>query len=136
VAAALGIFANNIISESDNWYENELKQVALEHVMEKKAHYPLKIKELVKFHWAKLRTVVLFLAFIFTATICAWQNTKFSFREALYFAVSSLSTGGHYALPAGQDSWVYGLTGFYAALGVPLMGKNRRLCSHCGANCT
>jgi len=122
VAAALGIFANNIISESGRWYENELKQVAFDHVMAKPDHYPLKLKTFVMFHWTKLRTVLLFTSFILIATLCAWQNTKFTFREALYFAVASLSTGGHYALPSGQDDWVYGMTGFYAALGVPVMG--------------
>ena len=40
----------------------------------------------------------------------------------MYFAVSSLSTGGLYALPANSPDWYYGLTGFYSALGVPLMG--------------
>ena len=30
--------------------------------------------------------------------------------------------GGLYSLPADSEEWEYGLTAFYAALGVPLMG--------------
>ena len=121
VAAALGIFANSIVSDRSNWYENQLLQLAHDEAMAGN-DLSLKLEKCLTTHWTKLRSIVLFLVFVFTAAFCAWQNTKFTFREALYFAVSSLSTGGHYALPSGQDDWVYGMTGFYAALGVPVMG--------------
>jgi len=45
----------------------------------------------------------------------------YDFIEALYFAVSSCSTGGHWSIPA-EDNWVYGVVGLFAAIGVPLMG--------------
>ena len=69
---------------------------------------------------------MLWILFIIIATFCAWKEAggggEWSFIEGLYFAVSSLSTGGHYSLPDNTPEWQYGLTGFYAALGVPIMG--------------
>jgi hypothetical protein len=116
----LGIFADNIAHDKSNWYEHELDTIAFEDLMSQRGHYSSKIKAFVKYHWSKLRSMFLFATFIALATVSALQNPEFSFVNALYFAVSSLSTGGLYALPH-QPDWVYGITGVYAALGVPVM---------------
>jgi hypothetical protein len=41
--------------------------------------------------------------------------------QAQYFAVSTLSTGGLMSIPHDAETWVYGLTGIMAMLGVPVM---------------
>ena len=49
------------------------------------------------------------------------QRSFHFLNESLYFAVSSLSTGGHWSLSPTKD-WIYAMTGAFAAIGVPLMG--------------
>lgn len=122
VGAALGIFAEHIVADKDNWYEQEKEDLM----------YAEKIKDsarLVKcwyfcvYHKDKMRSIVLWVLFVVVATFSAWgTNEEFNFINSLYFAVSSLSTGGHYSLPGGNREWVYGLTGLYCAIGIPVMG--------------
>lgn len=77
----------------------------------------------LRFNIDKLRAVILWLLLIIIATAAASSSSNhWSFIEALYFAVSSLSTGGLYALPTDSESWKYSMTGFYAAVGVPVGG--------------
>lgn len=73
------------------------------------------------FNFEKVRAIVLWFAFIVISTAFAWATNDWCFREALYFSLSSLSTGGLYPLPEDSVDWHYGLAGFYTALGVPLM---------------
>jgi hypothetical protein len=46
---------------------------------------------------------------------------KWNFREALYFAVSSLSTGGHWSIPKDSPDWMFAMTGVFIMFGVPIM---------------
>lgn len=75
----------------------------------------------IVFNFAKVRAIILWFAFIVISTGFAWATNEWSFREALYFSISSLSTGGLYPLPTGSPDWHYGLAAFYTAVGVPLM---------------
>lgn len=116
----MGIFANNIANENSNWYEHEMNSMVYEDLMGRTGHYRSKIKAFINFHWAKLRSIILFLLFITIAILSTLQNEDFSFVNSLYFAISSLSTGGLYAVPE-QPDWAYGLIGLYAAFGIPVM---------------
>lgn len=121
----LGKFAQNIVVDKDNWYEQEKENER--YAQETKRSGLLKrIYLFLKFNKDKLRAILVWVAFIATATGCAWAtNKEWNFINALYFAISSLSTGGLFALPGGpgvNDEWKYGLTGLYAAFGVPIMG--------------
>mmetsp|Transcript_12749 Transcript_12749/g.20758 ORF Transcript_12749/g.20758 Transcript_12749/m.20758 type:complete len:502 (+) Transcript_12749:85-1590(+) len=122
VGAALGIFAEHIVADKDNWYEQEKENLIYEENI-KDCNFLTRALYFYIYHKDKLRSVILWIFFIVIATIAAWYtNDEFGFVNALYFAVSSLSTGGHYSLPAGNKEWIYGLTGLYCAFGVPLMG--------------
>lgn len=121
VAAALGIFADSIVSDNRNWYENELRGKAYQDVMEGNSRRIAKVRAFVNFHWEKLRSIFIWLAFLLIATIMAMETNPWNFVNALYFAISTLSTGGLFAQTPGRPEWVYGMTGFYAALGVPIM---------------
>jgi hypothetical protein len=121
VAAALGIFADSIVSDNHNWYENELRGKAYEEVMGSNARPVIKVRAFCNFHWEKLRSIVIWLCFLFIATIAAMDTNPWSFVNALYFAISTLSTGGLFAQTPGRPEWVYGMTGLYAAFGVPIM---------------
>lgn len=45
---------------------------------------------------------------------------KWGLREALYFAISTLSTGGHWSIPNDSQDWLFGLTGGFIMFGVPM----------------
>ena len=124
VAAALGFFAASIVEDKDNWYVNEVQRVQYEaYLIKHRNNAPKRWYKWIKYNWEAVRSIALWVIFIVSATLAAWYlNDDFNFINALYFAVSSLSTGGLYALPANSPDWYYGLTGFYSALGVPLMG--------------
>ena len=126
IAAALGFFAQAIVDDRDNWYINELQKKRFERKMQK-AHHNKSCFRMIKI-WAgynheKVRSILLWLLFIIVATgAVLGQHKEWVFIEGLYFAVSSLSTGGHYSLPGDSEDWEYGLAGIFAALGVPIMG--------------
>jgi hypothetical protein len=122
VGAALGIFAEHIVADKDNWYEQEKENLIYAENI-KDCNMCTKAWYFCIYHKDKLRSVLLWVIFVIVATLAAWNtNEEFGLVNSLYFAVSSLSTGGHYSLPGGNREWVYGLTGLYCAFGVPLMG--------------
>jgi Ca2+-binding EF-hand superfamily protein len=126
IAAALGFFAQSIVEDSNNWYENEIQDKKYDRKMEEAIRVGnyLRIAKLwIKHNKEKIRSIVLWMLFIIIATGSVLdQHREWGFIEGLYFAVSSLSTGGHYSIPGNAEDWEYGLTGFYCALGVPIMG--------------
>lgn len=42
-------------------------------------------------------------------------------QEAQYFAIGTLSTGGLWRIPDDSPTWMFGVTGLFAMLGVPVM---------------
>lgn len=122
VGAGLGIFAEYIVANKENWYEKEKENLRYQQETAD-AHILYKAWQFYLLHRIKFRSIILWVVFVIIATFSAWAtNDEFNFTNSLYFAVSSLSTGGHYSLPADNREWVYGLTGLYCAFGVPLMG--------------
>jgi len=122
VGAALGIFAEHIVADKDHWYEKEKEELEYQEKIKDSSRL-VKIIHFLVFHQCEFQPIVLWILFVSVATLAAWNtNEEFNFINSLYFAVSSLSTGGHYSLPGGNREWVYGLTGLYCAFGVPLMG--------------
>ena len=122
VGASLGIFAERIVADKDNWYEQEQENMIFEEKM-KESNMFVKAWYFYVYHKDKFRSIILWIVFVVIATFAAWNsNDEFGFGNSLYFAVSSLSTGGHYSLPGGNREWVYGLTGLYCAFGIPVMG--------------
>jgi len=122
VGAALGFFAEGVVADSDNWYTN--CKIATQYEDELKAtHNPFKKAwKWCGFHWIELRAIILWLVFVLSATIGACITQDWHFITGLYFAVSSISTGGLQALePTKTTDFMYGMTGLYSCLGVPLM---------------
>lgn len=119
VAAALGYFATNMIAVSKEWYVNALDEEAIG--KETKAwHSRLK-------HWARLninslRIIGLWSVWIALMVVFSVVNIKeWVFIDGLYFAISSLSTGGLWAVPSDSPNWYFGIVGIFSATGVPLM---------------
>jgi hypothetical protein len=123
VGVAFGTFGNYISKERDNWYENELQRISLNEY--KKTNF---LKYMV--YWTYMNREVLFVVFIwlifvfFGAGMALYfhEDDGWGFTNSLYFAISSLSTGGLYAIEEHAEEWEYGLIAAYCAVGIPVMG--------------
>ena len=49
------------------------------------------------------------------------MEVGWSFTEAQYFAIGTLSTGGLWRIPDDSSTWMFGVTAVFAMLGVPIM---------------
>lgn len=122
VSAALGFFADSVVADCNNWYVDAQldHQFEVEYAKSKNAFSKLCIW--LEYHWWDMRPVFAWILFVVSATIGSCITQEWPFITGLYFAVSSLSTGGLMALdPTKTDNTMYFFTGVYAAFGVPLM---------------
>lgn len=127
VAAALGFFAQNVVENRNNWYTAELSHEAYKAKMvrlEEQHNYVMLTISWLTFNSVKLLPVFLWIIFILGASFSAYfllEGEGVTVIDAVYFALSSLSTGGLQALPENSPDWMYGMTGVYVAVGVPVM---------------
>ena len=122
VAVALGFFADQVVADNDDWFLNAQQLAEYEYNTSKEQPLSTRLIEFIRFHSSKFKMLLLWLLFI--GGMVAYSLIEFSdwsIDESLYFAVSSLSTGGHWSLSPTKD-WIYAMTGAFAAIGVPLMG--------------
>ncbi len=104
VAASLGYFASSMIASSKNWYVN-----ALNHHHYKSSTALDKFIFWVKLNEGPLKIVSLWVFWILSMVTFSMCTVKWSFGQALYFAVSSLSTGGLWAIPTESPDWYFGI---------------------------
>jgi hypothetical protein len=121
VAVALGFLADKIGEDHDNWFVNMVQQQRYEEAM-RKGSFTDKLKESFVQNAASLRAVGLWIVWIGAMILYSMVEIGWTFTEAQYFAISTCSTGGHWSIPEDSPTWMFGLTGFFAALGVPIMG--------------
>jgi len=122
VGLALGFFADKVVEDRDNWFANAEQKEAYDKQQE--GNVIQRLYSYIIFEWEKFQSLFIWFLWILVMTIFALcPPIDFPLDQAVYFAVSSCSTGGHWAIPYDSDNWVYGLVGFFAAIGVPLMGK-------------
>ena len=122
VGVAFGAFGNFISRERDNWYENELQRITLKEYRSKNFFQYL-------YYWAYvnrevLLVVIVWLGFVFIGAGMAHHfhaDDGWNFTNSMYFATSSLSTGGLYAIENAEE-WEYALIAAYCAIGIPIMG--------------
>lgn len=118
VAASLGYFGQALLVSSKEWYNEALLEA--EDVSSK----PLwrRCQVWLEQHDFAVKVLLLWMVWIASMIIFSCNRVGWSFIDGLYFAVSSLSTGGLFAIPNDSPDWYYGLVGCFAATGVPLMG--------------
>lgn len=121
VGAALGIFGEMAVSNHKNWYEEAQKAMFIKKELEKHANAFNQAYYWVLANIELLRPILLWWLIVIICIISACVINDWDFATGLYFAVSSLSTGGLVALPPDSDNAYYGLLGLYAAFGIPLM---------------
>lgn len=105
VATALGLFAQSIIASSKHWYSKATAQAKFA-----KATRLTRMRLWVKLHHKQFQIIGLWLAWVVLMIIFAlWNIERWDFPTALYFAVSSLSTGGLWAIPSDSPDWYFGV---------------------------
>lgn len=104
VAASLGYFAHAMIASSKDWYARALEQERF-----KKATPYRKLVAYLKIHDSSLRIIGIWLLWILILIVFSLAAVQWNFSEALYFAVSSLSTGGLWAIPNDSPDWYFGI---------------------------
>ena len=122
VAAALGYFVNTIVEDNSNWYNKHITEVKYEEDMKSTSMF-VRVNAFVSANWTKFRSIIIWILWVFWAIIWSmFYGPKWSFIPALYWAISSLSTGGLLAIPRESPDSSYWVTGVFAAFGVPIMG--------------
>eukprot|EP01031_Cornospumella_fuschlensis_P033283 gene33283-40266_t len=70
----------------------------------------------------KLFSIYLWCVYIAFGTSWSVCSLHWTVTEGVYFAISSMSTGGLQHVPPESPDWVFLVTGLFAASGVPIMG--------------
>mmetsp|Transcript_12559 Transcript_12559/g.21013 ORF Transcript_12559/g.21013 Transcript_12559/m.21013 type:complete len:422 (-) Transcript_12559:389-1654(-) len=117
VAASLGYFAQSMVDSSQEWYahalvaENYKNTTSLD-----------RVAAWLQMNVLPLQRIFLTFALIGLLMVYSLIAIGWGWSDALYFAVSSLSTGGLWRIPDDSSQWQFGFVGIIAAVGVPLMG--------------
>merc|ERR1711908_189350 len=91
---ALGFFGDQAMADSNSWSKDVEEKAAYAKIMSFKGHYLLKIKTFASHKWVKVRIVGMWLLFSLFGTLLMVIQYGYSFWAGLYFAVSSMNTGG------------------------------------------
>jgi hypothetical protein len=122
VAAALAIFGTSMIQSEKAWYLEETSDDQYEIDM-KSGNKVVMLIAWSKHHKAQLSPILAWVVWQSIGIITAYHSfDQWTITEAIYFGVSSLSTGGLWAIPKGSSDTAYVLVGIFAAVGVPLSG--------------
>jgi hypothetical protein len=121
VAVALGFFAEKVGEDHDNWFTNLVQDKAFEEIMRNSKNPVVVLKALYIKYEAQIHAILAWVIWIGIMVVYSIFGYGWTYVQAQYFAISTLSTGGLWGVRADAPSWMFGLTGFMAALGVPLM---------------
>ena len=122
VAVALGFFADKIAEDADDWYINMLQKKEYKRKTDSTQKWRTRIKAWLKYHKEDVRSIGIWLGWLVLMIVYSMIRIGWSLSQAQYFAISSLSTGGHWSIPDDSPDWFFGVTGIICAIGVPIMG--------------
>ena len=103
VAASLGFFAQTMIASSKDWYAAALHEEQM-----KTASWDVRAKLWIEMNDGALKVIATWFLWIVILIVFSLATVKWNFTEAMYFAVSSLSTGGLWAIPSDSPDWYFG----------------------------
>lgn len=121
VAVALGFFADKISEDHDNWFTNLIQQKEYEEAFQKSSSMLSRFRAIFDQHAPTLRAVSIWLTTMGIMISYSMLEVGWSFTEAQYFAITCLSTGGLWRIPDDSATWMFGVTGVFAMMGVPIM---------------
>lgn len=117
VAASLGYFAKNMISSSREWYQKALNEQKIKEAKSSWERWILWIKININ----SFKIIGVWMLWIMMMTSWSCRYVGWTFAQGLYFSLSSLSTGGLWAIPSDSPGSYFFIVGAFAATGVPLM---------------
>ena len=106
VAAALAFFAQAMLEENKNWYETAIHKAKLQSMADSMQPH---LQWEGRFHlmFDGLGPFFIWIMVILLGTAWSCEVVGWSFEEGLYFAISTCSTGGLWALPIDSSDFVY-----------------------------
>ena len=99
VAMALGFFADKISEDHDNWFTNLIQQKEYEEAFVKGSTFSERARAVFDQHAPTLRAVSVWLIALGMMIAYSMLEVGWSFKEAQYFAIGTLSTGGLWRIP-------------------------------------
>ncbi|CAB9529837.1 expressed unknown protein [Seminavis robusta] len=121
VAVALGFFADKISEDHDNWFTNLIQQREYEEAFSGSGNFASKASAIFDFYAPTLRAVAVWLIALGIMISYSMLEFGWSYNQAQYFAIGTLSTGGLYRIPDDSATWMFAVTAVFACLGVPIM---------------
>lgn len=106
VAACLGIFAQAMLEENKNWYEAAVKRAKTDSMLRSRK-FSLRFLATLQHYYHRLFPVVVWLGWILMGCFWACEIFEWPVVQGLYFAVSSCSTGGLWAIPKDSSDEAY-----------------------------
>ena len=100
------------------WYTSLYAQ----HLLAPQRNWKKKIRRYVLARLDLFLRIIIWLLFVLFGWIWSCFMFDWSFWEGLYFAVSSLSTGGLLGIPADAPDLCFLFVGLYCCTGIPVMG--------------
>lgn len=119
VATALAYFAQMMIESSKNWYLQALEEKAYRQMSD--MHFTEKWWRWLTLNHDFLRAMGLWLSWLAALVVFVMnQYPSLAFLDAMFFALSSLTSAGLESLPEGSSSGHYFVLAVLAATGVPV----------------
>jgi hypothetical protein len=97
-----------------------MKMKALEEASNTEGYWD-DILAFVTVHGPRMRIHLFFLLWVIVGVLWSCLSIKWPLIDGVYFSVSSLTTGGMWAIPDGSPDWYYGVVALYIVGGVPIM---------------
>lgn len=120
VSRWLAHLIEHALQESDDAYDQLLIQQRLRSSLKAKGLWA-EVYIFFVMNNSRLFTIYLWVVYIFFGVAWSIGAVGWSTIDALYFSLSSMSTGGLQGVPADSPDWVFLIVGLFAATGVPLM---------------
>ena len=98
VAAALGYFAQAVLDKRDEWYKNAELEEKHRGAM-KYGNFRVRLTSWLIYNMNRIKPILVWAIWIIWAIIWSCYYIDWSFTQGVYFAISSLSTGGLWAIP-------------------------------------
>lgn len=114
------LLVEKTIRESDNYLENK---IVADHIRSSSKLKGIVLDIYVFIVLNNPKLLMIYTCFIYVMFGAFWSCVaiKWSMVDGVYFAVSSLSTGGLLGVPHTSNDHVWATVGIFAALGVPIM---------------
>lgn len=110
IAAALSIYGGIILDNDKEWYKKVLSDIELSLEIDNSSNILRQIYVWVNYKVDNFRPIIVWLLWVALGVIWSMIAIKWSFAKALYFSISSLSTGGLQPIPpdSQQESFLIG----------------------------